>query len=314
VKMDNYNQLIKLMAENSGLSLEEIDRRIEAKKAKLSGLITREGAAQIVAAELNLNFEKQFLKISHFLNGMRKINVIGKIALLYPVREYNKNGRSGRIASFILADDTSNIRTVLWDENHIDLIVNKEINDGSTVEIMNASLRNGELHLGSFSEIKLSEKIIEGIVLERPVVKKEIIEFTQGDVVCTRAFIVQIFEPRFFEVCPECKKKVNELKECVEHGRVVPDRRVVLSFIIDDGSDSARSSIFSEDLDKIITREELENHELFSLRKKEFIGKEVLITGSVRRNNYSNSNDFIVNEIKEIDVDKLIEELENEVR
>jgi len=312
--MDNYNQLIKLMAENSGLSLEEIDRRIEAKKAKLSGLITREGAAQIVAAELNLNFEKQFLKISHFLNGMRKINVIGKIALLYPVREYNKNGRSGRIASFILADDTSNIRTVLWDENHIDLIVNKEINDGSTVEIMNASLRNGELHLGSFSEIKLSEKIIEGIVLERPVVKKEIIEFTQGDVVCTRAFIVQIFEPRFFEVCPECKKKVNELKECVEHGRVVPDRRVVLSFIIDDGSDSARSSIFSEDLDKIITREELENHELFSLRKKEFIGKEVLITGSVRRNNYSNSNDFIVNEIKEIDVDKLIEELENEVR
>lgn len=310
VKMDNYSQLIKLISENSGLSIEEIARRIEAKRAKLSGLITKEGAAQIIAAELNINFEKQLIKLSNIVEGMRKINVFGKIVTLYPVREYHKNGRSGRIASFILADDTSNIRTILWDENHIDLVVNGEIKEGGMVEIMNGSIRNGELHLGSFSEIKISDKTLDKVVLEKTILKKEIINFNPNEVVCARAFIVKMFEPRFFELCPECRKRVNELKECIDHGKVLPEKRVLLSFIIDDGSDSIRATVFSENVDKLIIREELENAELFYLRKNEFVGKEVLVTGNVRRNNYSNTNDFIVNEINEINIDELIEELE----
>ena len=242
---------------------------------------------------------------------MRKINLIGKVIKLFPIREYNKNGRSGRIGSFILADETSNIRTVLWDENHIDVIENKVIKEGNVVEITNAGLRNGELHLGSFSEIKLSDKLIDKIVLEKPVISKPIVEFNTNDSVCTRAFIVQVFEPKFFEICPECKKKTSEDRECQEHGKVISEKRVLLSLVIDDGSDSIRSTLFEEDLYKIISKEELDNQELFSIKKNELLGKEVLITGNVRRNNYFNTHDFIVNNIQEIDIDKLIEELEN---
>ena len=111
----NYQKLVELIAQYSGLDVGEIERRIEAKQAKLSGLISKEGAAQVIAAELNINFDRQIIKISHVVSGMRKINIIGKVLELFPIREYNKNGRSGRIASMILADDTSNIRTVLWD-------------------------------------------------------------------------------------------------------------------------------------------------------------------------------------------------------
>lgn len=307
---ENYHRLVEFISQNSGVSLEEIERKIEAKQAKLSGLISKEGAAQVIAAELNVNFEKQLIKIAHIVSGMRKLNLIGKVIDLAPVREYNKNGRSGRIASFTLADDTSNIRTVLWDENHIDLIIKGNIGEGSVVEINNASIRNGEIHLGSFSEIKISEKVIDTIVLEKPFIKKEIIQFSPNDLVSTRAFIVNMFEPRFFEVCPECRKKVSETSECLEHGKVISNKRALLSFVLDDGTDSVRATVFSENLDKIITKEELENSELFSIKKNNFIGKEIIATGSVKRNSVFNSNDFVVSDITDVDLDKLIEELE----
>ena len=59
--MDNYLQLLEKIAKSSGLTKDDIDRKVEAKRAKLSGLVSKEGAAQIVAAELGINFEKERL-------------------------------------------------------------------------------------------------------------------------------------------------------------------------------------------------------------------------------------------------------------
>lgn len=306
----NYQQLIEFISENSGVSVSEIERKVEAKRAKLAGLISKEGAAQVIAAELNINFDKQIIKLSQIVPGMRKINLIGKIINLFPVREYTKNGRKGRVASFVLADDTSNMRVVLWDENHIDLIAKGQITNESVVEITNSSIRNGEIHLSSFSEIKLSNKPMENVVMEKPVFEKTIISFNANDKVSTRAFVVQMFEPRFFEVCPECRRKINELGECQEHGKIVPEKRALLNFIMDDGTDSIRSVIFSDVLEKMMSKEELENQELFAVKKKDFLGKEMMITGQVRKNSMFDSNEFVVENMGEVDVDKLIEELE----
>ncbi len=307
---ENYKQLVDFISQQSSLGIDDIERRVEAKRAKLAGLISREGALQVIAAELNINFDKQSIKISQIVPGMRKINLTGKVINLFPIREYNKNGRSGRIGSFVLADDTSNIRTVLWDENHIELIANGQIYNEEVVEITNATLRNGELHLTSFSEIKPSSKNFGNIVTSRPVYKKEISKFNPNEQVSARAFIVQMFEPKFFQICPQCRKKANELNECLEHGKVVPEKRALLSFVVDDGSDSIRAVMFSEQLEKIFSKEELENQELFAVKKTELLGKEVIISGQVRRNTMYNSNEFFVNEVEEIDLDKLIEELE----
>mgnify|MGYP001433116394 FL=1 len=210
----NYENLVEFIAQGSGLGVDEIIRKIEAKQAKLSGLISKEGAAQVIAAELNISFDKQMVKISHLVPGMRKINIVGKIVDLNPVKEYNKNGRSGRIGVFTLADDTSNIRTVLWDENHINLIDKKELVEEGVVEIGNASIRNGELHLGSFSEIKTSDKNVGEVVLEKPVLTKKIKDFNVSDNVSARAFIVQMFEPKFFNVCPECRLDKKRVRHC----------------------------------------------------------------------------------------------------
>jgi len=305
----NYEQLVELISQTSNIPINEIQRKIEAKQAKLSWLISKEGAAQVVAAELGVNLDKQVIKISQIVPGMKKINLIGKIITLFPVREYNKNGRSGRIGSFILADDTSNIRAVLWDENHIDLIANGKIIEKGVVEINNASIRNGELHLTSFSEIKNSNNVINSVVIEKPVVSKRIIDFNINDLVSSRAFIVNIFEPRFFEVCPECKKKVENM-ECLQHGKVVSEKRFLLSFVMDDGSDSIRAVMFSDNVEKLIEKNELENPEVFSIKKKELLGKELVISGKVRKNKVFDNNEFIIEDVSEVDISKLINELE----
>ena len=307
---ENYQSLVGFISEKSGLPASEIERKIEAKQAKLSGLISKTGAAQIIAAELNISFDKQVIKISQIAPGMRKINLHGKIINLFPIREYNKNGRSGRIGSFVLADETSNVRVVMWDENHIELIAKGELVLEGFVEIVNATLRNGEIHLTSFSEIKSTSKGIEGVITKKPLVKKNIINFVINDNVSTRAFIVQMFEPKFFYVCPACKKKASESGDCVEHGKVVPEKRALLNFVIDDGTGSMRSIIFAEQLEKIMTKEELETPELFAMKKQDFLGKEIVITGQIKKNNLYNNEEFIVNDIQDVDLNGLIEELE----
>ncbi len=305
----NYLQLVEFISQSSGVSIEDIERKIEAKQAKLAGLISKEGAAQVIAAELNVNFDKQMIKIAQMVPGMRKINLVGKIIELAPIREYNKNGRSGKIGSFVLADDTSNVRTVLWDENHIDLIGKGDIKMDVVVEIGNASIRNGELHLGSFSEIKISKKKIDNVVTEKPVFVKKVKDFNVGDNVSARAFIVNMFEPKFFEVCPECRRKaVNG--NCNDHGQIKPEKRSLLSLVIDDGSDNIRCTIFHDELEKIISMKELENLELFVVKRKELLGKEMIVKGQVRKNQMFDCNDFIINEIEDIKLDELITELE----
>jgi len=306
---NNYQQLIEMIAENSGLSIEDIERKIKAKQAKLAGLISKEGAAQVIAAELNINFDKQLIKISQIVPGMRKINLIGKIINIFPIREYNKNGRSGRIGSFIIADETSNIRVVLWDENHIELISKGEISQDKIIELNNATLRNQEIHLTSFSEIKPSNQEIKTTITEKPTFTKTIKEFNTNDNASARAFIVQMFEPRFFEVCPECKKKAVDSK-CQEHGIITPEKRALLNFIIDDGTESMRAVIFSDQLEKIMTKDEIQNPELFATKRQELLGKEMMISGQVRKNQMFNTDELIINNCNEINLDKLINELE----
>ena len=52
-----YEKLLERMQEASGKSKEELAKKIQAKLEELSGLISKEGAAHIVANELGVNFE-----------------------------------------------------------------------------------------------------------------------------------------------------------------------------------------------------------------------------------------------------------------
>ena len=310
---DNYEKIVKKVAISSGLDVSEIEKRVEAKRSKLAGLISLEGAAQVVAAELGISFENERSKINDLLPGMRKVNVVGQILNLSPVRTFTtKKGDSGKVANIVLADDTSNIKVVLWDTNHISLIENGEMNIGSIVEIMNGTMRDNEIHLGSFSEIKLSKEILENVQTEKMVKDKSIVDFRVGDNTSVRAFIVQTFEPKFFHVCSECKKKVitegNNFK-CNEHGLVSPEKRALINIVLDDGTETIRSVLFHDKLTDLGLTD-LENSERLMSQRRDLIGKEMIFKGNVRNNSFFNNPEFIIDSVSDVNLDELIAQLE----
>ncbi|MBT3398021.1 DUF2240 family protein [archaeon] len=311
--MQNYDLLIERVAKSAGLDKEEVERRVEAKKAKLSGLISKEGAAQIIAAELGISFEDQELKISELMPGMRKANVVGKVINLFPVREFEKNGRSGKVANIIIADDTGNTRVVLWDTNHISLIEDGTIKQDDVVEIRNGATRDNEIHLSGFSEFKKSDKVMGEVQTEKMTSEKTVEEIQQGQSVKIRGTIVQIFQPRFYSVCPECNKKVAQDAEgfsCNEHGKVQPKDRAILNFVLDDGTETVRVVMFSDQINLLIPEEDLKDPEKAIAFRDDLLGTELYVSGNVKRNQFFNNLEIVASGVEKVDVEKLIVELE----
>jgi len=311
--VDNYDRIIEKISKISNVSKEDIERKIEAKRAKLSGLISKEGAAQVVAAELGISFDNERLKIEELLPGMRKINVIGKVVNIYPARTFKtKTGEDGKVANMFIADETSNIKVVLWDTKIISLLENGTIVQGSSIEIINGSMRDNEIHLGSFSEMKITTQEIGEIKTGKMFRTKNISELKNSDNAKVRAFIAQSFEPRFFYVCPSCKKKATPEGEgfiCAEHGKVPAEKRALLNVILDDGTETIRAVAFQDNLAGIgLTN--LENPEELIKQREKLLGKEMFFHGSVRNNKVFNTPEFIIEKVEEVNLDLLIQELE----
>ncbi|MBU3913313.1 MAG: DUF2240 family protein [Nanoarchaeota archaeon] len=304
----SYDQLLERISRASGLAREEIERKIEAKRAKLSGLVSKEGAAQIVAAELGINFEKQKSKINE-LEGAKRANITGKIIKLFPVREYKKENREGKIGSMIVADETASVRVVLWDANHIKLIENGELKEGDVIEINNGNIRNSEVQLSGFADIKISSEKLENVKTERSFSEKKLADIKPGDAVRLRAFVVQAFEPRFFDVCPECSGRAvadAEGSVCEKHGRVVPQKRALLNVVLDDGTENMRAVLFSEQIDSV----GFSVQENFVLEREKILGREMAFSGTVRQNKFFNNQELFISSVEDLNLDNLISELE----
>ena len=307
--MSNYEFIKERIAKVSNLDIEEIERKIEAKKAKLSGLISKEGAAQIIAAELGINFDDMDVKLSEIMSAMKKVNFHAKIINIFPVREFVRNDRKGKVVNLIIADETTNTRLVLWDTNHISLIEEGKIKLNDVIEIKNGVVRDGEIHLNSASEIKKSDKVFKDVKTEPDFDEQEIIDLKQGNSVKLRGTVVQLFPPRFYSVCPECNKKAENSTDgflCSEHGKIIPKERAILNFILDDGTESIRTVMFSDAINKLIAEEELKDNEKASALRDDLLGTEVFVNGSVRKNNLFNNMELIAFSVEKINVEDLI--------
>jgi ssDNA-binding replication factor A large subunit len=307
----NYERILEKIASSASLGKEEVERQIEAKRAKLSGLISKEGAAQVVASELGVSFDNEHLKIDELLPSMRKFNTSGKFIFISPVRSFKtKKGIESKVVNLTLADETSNIRVVLWDTNHVGLVEKGEITENTSIELDNGSMRGQEVHLGSFSELKVIDKVFENVKTEKVVHEKQVSDLNIGESSSVRAFVVQAFEPNFFSICPECNKKVVQEGEgflCKEHGKVAPEKRAVTNVVVDDGTGSIRAVLFHEKISELGINIESEN---LTQEKEKIMGKEMIFSGNVRNNAFFNTPELIIDSVKPVDLDKVIETLE----
>src|SRR3989338_2776781 len=222
---------LKLKVVQSGkLTGTELEERIKVKINELSGLISEEGATHIIANELGIeliSISQTKLKIKEIYGGMKNVSTVGKVVQKSEVREFAKGESKGRVCSVTVGDETGIIRVVFWNEQ-VDQL--KTVNPDDILLVSDAYVRENnnavEVHLGSQGSITINPpgEVIEVVRRGRSYERRKIEQLIQGEdnaeIVGT---IVQVFDPRFFYVCPQCNRRVTEANsvfQCNEHGPV----------------------------------------------------------------------------------------------
>jgi len=324
------SQIIEKIKEKANLSEEEINSKIKQKMDQLSGLVSKEGAAHIISNELGIKlFEETSgkLQIKNILAGMRDVETVGKIQQIFPINEFQrKDGSPGKVASSIIADETGTIRIVLWGAQ-TDLL--KDVKEGDIVKITSGYTRENnnrlEIHIGEKSKLEINpegETIKE--VKQYTSMRKKINELNENDNdIELLGTIVQAFEPRFFEVCPQCNKRARPRDEgffCEEHNIVTPDYSYVLNAILDDGSETIRAVFFRKQAENLLGMEQQkileykDAPEKFEEVKNDLLGNIIKVVGRANKNEIFDRLEFVTRLVFKADPKEEIEKLKQEAK
>lgn len=322
-------ELVKKISSESGLDEREIIDKIGEKRAELSDLISEEGAAYIVAKELGIAVIKQErLDIAHVIPGMQNVDVIGKITKISPVREFATERAKGKVANMTIADATGSVRISFWNDE-IESLAGLEVNDVVRVRgyVKEDNLGNPEIRLGRYGAISRSDEEITNVKeIRRAAERSAIAQLTEGSYKEIRAPLLQIFESNiFYERCLECRRRIkldeSENFVCEDHGIIEnPDYGMVISGIADDGTESIRIKFFNEQAEKLLGMTTKEAKKLFDRKKKLEavlslvpLGKEFIFNGRTSRNQFFDRLEFMVSDVREVDVRQEIETMLNKL-
>ncbi len=332
----SYDEIIAKIKEKSGLSEAELADKVSKKTAQLAGLVSREGAAHIVASELGIKLIEQLsgrLQIKNILSGMRDVETVGKVLQVFDERQFSTNGREGKVASLQVADETGGIRAVLWNEQAENV---KGVSVGDVVKVKGAYVRerNGlkELHLNDRS-VLLVNPPGETVDVDIPVpqqqqqkaaaARKKLSELSEADsIVEVLGTIVQVFDIKFFEVCPDCGKRakpLNNVFSCAQHGAVKPSYSYVMNTVIDDGTETMRLVLFRRMAEHLLkkTEQEVLSYRLqpdsFQQVKNDLLGNFVKAVVRVNKNELFDRIELVAQEIYEASPDEEMARLNDEL-
>jgi replication factor A1 len=155
-----------IIMEQTGISREDLEKRILEKKELLGSLATEEGALVLVAVDLGVEVreieeekpEKKVL-IRDLKEGMTSVSVLDAVVveILRVKRFGRRDGSAGQMASMRIADNTGEIRLVLWEEQS-EAVEKGKIHKGDLLRIIRGFTRKGlygdlELHVGRLGKI-----------------------------------------------------------------------------------------------------------------------------------------------------------------
>lgn len=298
-----YEDILEKIQKQSELTIDEIEEKIKAKLDQLKGLISKEGAAHIIANELGVKVHEEItgpVKIEKILPGMRGIDIIAKVQVKYEKREFKRGESTGKVASMMVADETGRTRVVMWGSkaDQIDTL-----NAEDVIVIKNVYVRENnnykEVHLNDQSELDVNP---EGVTVEVPEYtgptgsgeRKKIVELTEADQnVSLLGTILSAYDIRFYEVCPECGKRMKNEDghyACPSHGVVDPDYAYLINVLLDDGTESIRVVCFRKQVENLLglDQEQIKQFrsapEAFEDLKSKLMGTIVEFTGRASNN------------------------------
>jgi hypothetical protein len=302
------NDIIERIKESTTLTQEEIEDKIKRKTEQLSGLISKEGAGQIVANELGVklfDFDGP-VKINRIVSGMRSVETVGKITRISEINSFTtKEGREGKVGNVVIGDETGRIRITFWNEMTEKMTLMKE---GDVLKVKDAysKLNNNLVELAMSDKSKFfinpeGQKISE--IKETKGSRKQIKDLNGGEEnIELLATLVQVFEPKFFEICPECNRRAKLNEEgylCQEHGVVIPNYSYVMNAQIDDGTGNMRAVFFRNQAKILMKKEEDEilkfrdDVNLFTSFKDDMLGNIVKLVGRVTKNAMFDRLEFV---------------------
>jgi replication factor A1 len=164
------------------ISKEEFERRVEEKIEQCGDLIDETTAGLIIVQELG----RSHVKISGLSGNSSLYSFFGKVISVSPPREFTrKDGEKGFVAHLILADESGQVRAVLWDEKAAAV---KEIGPGEVLEVIGKHASGGRNDIVVLALRKSPCEITCGSELQAPFIPAERKELT--------ARVLFIDEPR----------------------------------------------------------------------------------------------------------------------
>lgn len=261
------------------------------------------------------------MKIGEVEPNMDAIEVVGRVMETTKPREFTRpDGRRGKVASIIIGDETGTTRVSLWHEQ-ADKV--EEINVGDVLKLIDCYSTLGlfgqpELHLGSHGHIELNpvaEELppVDAVGAATPKVERlKIAEIEkEGIRVQVRGTVMQVFHRRpIFDTCPNCGRSLGSVDTslfCEECGKVVtPEHRVIISFLLDDGTDNIRVVLFGKIAEQLLGMDARQVFDLFKSTpdlaefydKLNLIGRELVTTGTTRQDKYFNQLELRGSEVQ----------------
>lgn len=287
--------IIAKICKSSGMTEEEVVKKISEKIEQLYGLVSEEGAAHIIANELGIKiFEVSGdLKIKDILLGMKSVDVVGKVLRKYELREFSTEKRKGKVANLMLADETGTVRVVFWNDKTDNFA---QIKEDDILKIKGAYVRDNagrkELHLGDNSHIIINPANVIVQPRERKEYnRKHISELSEGMTAEVLGTIVQVFDIRFFEVCPKCNKRIRLRDDgfaCEEHGMQSPAYNYIMNIYLDDGTANIRVNFWKQQTQRLLKLQDdsvllfRNSPETFEKYKTELLGEQIKILGTTK--------------------------------
>ncbi len=337
----SLEEIIQKMEEKTGYTKEQLYDKILKKQMELSGLVSLEGAAYLVARDLGLDLleevKKRKLDIANIVDGMRRVDVVGRVFFISePVEFVRKDGSIGKVVNVYIADETGYVRVVLWDKQ-VRLVEDKIIEVGSVLRVKDAVAKETnfgiELRLGNRGSVEVLEdsglelpsveELSEKYQIQRAVARnyerKNIKELVEGPAEI-RGFVVHVFQTDFvYSVCPVCNSRLNSDGVCEIHGKVAPRNLMVINCIVDDGTGHVRVVFFDALAEKLVGLSSqkvasLSLEERYRLITGSLLGKELIIQGVVKNNEVFERLEMSARKVKPVNVKKeaemLVKELE----
>lgn len=321
-----FEEIISKIKASTGISEQELRSKIDAKMKQLSDLVSKEGAAHIIANELGIKlFEMSGrLQIKNVLVGMRNVELMGKVNRIFELRTFKSGEREGKLGAFFIGDETGQIRIVAWGPQAE--IVN-QVKEGDIVKLKGGYVKENQ----GYKEVHVNERAkflinppgeTVGEYKKEPAIRKQIKELSDSDVnVEIFGTVVQAFDPRFFEVCPACGKRAKATETgafmCVAHGNVTPEYSYVMNVVLDDGTDNVRVVCFRNQAEHLTSRtaEQFLAYriapETFEQIKNDLLGNQFKVIGRASRNPMFDRMEFISQLVYPADANEEIKRIES---